>query len=379
MVSWFGTEISGIALPLIVLSITGSPAQAGSIAAMRGLLYVLLAIPAGGLIDRWDRKKIMVIANLGSGLAMGSIAVSLFLHVLTIPQLYITGFIEGGCFVFANLCRFAITPLVVTREELPSAASKMGIADFSALSVGPALGGILYQTFGATFSFVIDSFSYFINAFSIFFITVPLNVVREKKESLTKEIHEGILWFLNQPLIRFVNITTCGITLLSVGVYLLVIVMARQFNASAGIIGIVLGVGAVGGIIGSIVAPWIQNRLSFRKSLIGTTIAFAIIFGLYIFVHNVVFLALITGFLSMTGAVYDIIGYSKMAPMIPDEIRGRVNSLTRTTVLGSYSLGYFLMGISLQYLGITRTIIVFFCFLCILAFSVIANKAVKQA
>ena len=62
-VSWTGTEISGIALPLLVLALTGSPAQAGFIAGIRGVVYVVWAIPAGVLIDRWDRRTVMVIAT----------------------------------------------------------------------------------------------------------------------------------------------------------------------------------------------------------------------------------------------------------------------------------------------------------------------------
>src|SRR5258705_1611061 len=99
LVSWVGTEVSGIALPLVVLGLMGSPAQAGTIAALRGLVYVILALPAGALIDRWDRKSIMVMANVGSGVAMGSIFLALLLKHLTLAQLYIAGIIEGAFFV----------------------------------------------------------------------------------------------------------------------------------------------------------------------------------------------------------------------------------------------------------------------------------------
>ena len=105
LTSWLGTEVSGIALPLIVLSLTGSPAQAGGVAAIRGLVYVFWAIPAGVLMDRLDRKIVMSVANLGSGLAMGSIALSLFFHNLSLIQLYIASAVEGSFFVFANLGR----------------------------------------------------------------------------------------------------------------------------------------------------------------------------------------------------------------------------------------------------------------------------------
>jgi MFS family permease len=64
LVSWVGTTITNIALPLIVLALTGSTVQAGSIAAIRGAVYALWAIPAGALIDRWNRKTVLVIANL---------------------------------------------------------------------------------------------------------------------------------------------------------------------------------------------------------------------------------------------------------------------------------------------------------------------------
>ncbi len=79
-VSWIGTEVTGITLPLVVLALTGSPAQAGTITAMRGIVYVVFALPAGALIDRWDRRVIMILGNVGSGLAIGSIGVALLLN-----------------------------------------------------------------------------------------------------------------------------------------------------------------------------------------------------------------------------------------------------------------------------------------------------------
>lgn len=148
LVSWTGTEVSGIALPLIVLSLTGSPAQAGGVAAIRGLVYVFWAIPAGVLIDRWERKLVMVLANLGSGLAMGSIALALALHHLSVVQLYIASALEGSCFVFANLGRFASFPKVVSQEQFPAASAQSGTATHIALLIGPPLGGFLYQLTG---------------------------------------------------------------------------------------------------------------------------------------------------------------------------------------------------------------------------------------
>ena len=253
LASWVGTEVSGIALPLVVLALTGSPAQAGGVAAIRGLVYVFWAIPAGVVIDRWDRKCVMVIANLGSGFAMGSIALALRFHSLSVLQLYIASAVEGSFFVFANLGRFASFPKVVSKEQFPAASAQSGTADQIAILIGPPLGGFLYQAAGGFAAFFIDSLSYFINAVSIFFITIPLgSETPTQRKAIHHEIKEAILWFWHQPLLRFLNLMTAGKILLSAGLYLLIIVLAKQHHASGFFIGLIFAVGAGGGILGSL-------------------------------------------------------------------------------------------------------------------------------
>src|ERR1700674_5365235 len=77
IVSSVGTRVSQLAFPLLVLAITHSPAQAGLIAALRGLPYALFILPAGALIDRWDRKRVMILSDTGRALALGSIPVAI--------------------------------------------------------------------------------------------------------------------------------------------------------------------------------------------------------------------------------------------------------------------------------------------------------------
>src|SRR5579859_4003793 len=167
LVSWLGTEVSSIALPLVVLTLTGSAAQAGIVAAIRGLVYVIWALPAGALLDRWDRKLVLVIANLGSGLAMGSIALGLATHDLTTTLLYVACAVEGSCFVFANLARFASFRKIVPEQQFAAATAQSESASHMALLVGPPLGGFLYQAAGGFAAFAADALSYVINAGSV--------------------------------------------------------------------------------------------------------------------------------------------------------------------------------------------------------------------
>lgn len=378
-VSWTGSEISGIALPLLVLALTSSPAQAGFIAGIRGVVYVVWAIPAGVLIDRWDRRTVMVIANLGSGVAIGSISLALLFGHITIFQLYAACAIEGSFFVFANLSRFAALPRVVAKDQVSAAIAQTNVINYTALLLGPALGGIVYQTIGAMSSFLLDALSYLVNALSIFFINVPLQIERVKTNtSFRAEIREGIEWLWHEKTVRFLNILTAGGTIVTAGLYLLIIIIAKQYHASSGEIGLILAVGAAGGIASSLCANKIHRRFRFRHILIATTTLSFLIFTLYFFAYNTIILAAVTAALEAVTSIYEVTAFTYSVSVIPDRIRGRVTSITRLVVLGCYSLGFFIMGSLLQWIGTTWSILVFSCLLLLLALLTICNVSLRQ-
>ena len=145
MISSVGTQVSMLAFPLLVLAITHSPAQAGLIAALRGLPYALFVLPAGALIDRWNRKRVMILCDIGRAIALGSIPVALIFGHLTIVQLFIVALVEGTLFTFFNLAETACLPQVVAKEQLPTAASQGMVIDSVSWLIGPSLSGALYS------------------------------------------------------------------------------------------------------------------------------------------------------------------------------------------------------------------------------------------
>src|SRR5947209_7686412 len=93
VVSATGSQVSLLAFPWLILAISGSPAQAGLIAAIRSIPYILFGLPAGALVDRWNRKRVMILCDTGRALALGSIPIAFALGHLTTLQLYIVSFI----------------------------------------------------------------------------------------------------------------------------------------------------------------------------------------------------------------------------------------------------------------------------------------------
>jgi len=378
LISWIGTEVTGIALPLVVLALTGSYAQAGTLAAMRGLVYVVLALPAGAQIDRWDRRIVMILANIGSGVAMSSVCIAVLIGHLTITQLYIVGIIEGSCFVFANLARFASFPRVVSKEQFPAASAQSSLADNIALLIGPPLGGFLFQVAGAFLTFFVDAASYFINALSIFFITAKLQEDKDKGQtSLLEEVREGMLWLWKQPTLRFLNILTAGRTIIASGLYLIVIWIAKQHHSASFVIGLIFALGAIGGLVGSLFASRIHQRYSLRALLLLTTTLPCPIFACYAFAYNNVLLAVVTALLYVISPIYEVTTATYSISVIPDRIRGRILSLTRLVVLASFSFGSVFTGWLLQYFS-TWTIPILSCLLLALALMTVFSPSLQK-
>ena len=171
IVSNVGTQVSQLAFPLLILTLTGSAAQAGFAGALRALPYVIFSLPAGALIDRWDRKRTMILCDTGRAISLASIPVAYALGDLTMVQLYLVSAIEGTLYVFFNIAEAACLPRVVPKEQLPAATAQNMATDGITALIGPPLGGALY-TAGKFLPFVADAFSYAVSVVSLLFIKV---------------------------------------------------------------------------------------------------------------------------------------------------------------------------------------------------------------
>ncbi len=176
-VSSLGSSVSIIAFPLLILALTHSPAKAGFAGALRAAPYIIFSLPAGALVDRWNRKTVMVTCDTGRALALGSIPVALWTGHLTLAQLYLATVVEGTLFVFFQLAETAALLQLVSREQLAAATAQNEAAYYGvAALLGPALGGVLYQI-GRAFPFVVDAISYAASVFSLLFIRATCGVI----------------------------------------------------------------------------------------------------------------------------------------------------------------------------------------------------------
>ena len=287
LISSLGSNVSQIAFPLLVLAMTRSPAQAGITGALAMVPYLFLSLPAGAMVDRWDRKRIMILCDRGRAFTLASIPLVAVLGHLTLTQLYVTSLIEGTFFVFFSLSETACLPRVVAKEQLPSASAQNEGGTVATGLVAPPLGGLLFQSVGQTVPFLVDGISYAASVISLRFIKTEFQDEREtRSRNLRAEIAEGLAWLWHNPLIRYMAFLTGGMNAAVAALYLTLIMLARSQHTSSASIGVMLAVVSVGGVLGALAAPRIQRRFGFGQVIISLFWVVALVWPLFAFAPN---------------------------------------------------------------------------------------------
>jgi predicted MFS family arabinose efflux permease len=378
-ISIIGTHVSQIAFPLLVLALTHSPAQAGFVAAARSLPYLLFTLLAGALVDRRDRKVTMILCSAVSAIALASIAVVAALGTLTIAQLVIVSFVEGTCAVFFRLAETSALPQVVPKTQLPAAIAQQQAQYAVGAIVGPPLGGALYSA-AHLLPFTVDACSYAASCLSLTAIRTHFQAARTAaRRSLHAEIGEGVAWLWRHALIRYMAFLTGGINFITAGAALLVIVLATQQGASAALTGAIFAAAGAGGILGAVIAPLLQRRLTFGQVIIGACWCYALVWALLPAAVTPALLMILIGGASLISLTYDTVQMSYRLALIPDALQGRVNSVFRLVADGTKALGVAATGILLEWLGTTSTIQISTGVLAVLAVLTLLNQHVRTA
>lgn len=163
-VSVMGTTVSMVVLPIVVYHATGSAAATGGLFALRVIPYILFGAIAGPVADRWNRRRLIVGGHIIEGILGATIPVAALLGVLTVAQVYIVGLLSATAFAFSDAAVFGAVPALVGRERLAAANGFLATVISGAEVAGPAVGGVLAATVGATNAVWFDSATFFFAA-----------------------------------------------------------------------------------------------------------------------------------------------------------------------------------------------------------------------
>jgi predicted MFS family arabinose efflux permease len=162
------------------------------------------------------------------------------------------------------------------------------------------------------------------------------------------------------------------------GLYLLIVVLAKQYHASSFAIGVIFAVAAIGGIVGAVLSAKLHKRYRLKQLLVGICILSLLVMVLYFAVSNIMFIALVTALFYAIDPFWEVSTGAHPVVIVPDYIRGRVLSLTRMVLLAANSFGLFATGLVIHYFGTDWTIGFYSVVLLVLLVAVKSNTRLAE-
>ncbi len=379
VLSDLGARVSGVAFPLLVLAMTGSPAKAGLVAAAGSLPLLVLTLPAGALVDRWNRKRVMIVADSARCLALASIVVAFAVDALMFTHIVAVALVEGAGFVFFNVAERSALALVVPEHQLRDAVARNQVREYGALLGGAPLGGVLFAA-GRVAPFLFDAISYFISVVTVSLIRTDFrrDETPGKRSRLLREMATGVQWFWRQRFIRATSLLATGSDFTLNALYLVVIVLAQERGASAAVIGAMFVFLGVGGIVGSLAAPWLTRRLSPRSIIAGAQCVIAALVPLLIVVPGRLTPGAIYGAMFFLLPAVNAVVVAYRLRLTPDEMRGRASSIATLFSLGAVPIAYVSAGFLLEHAGSTPTVLALFSLMVGVSLAAIVSRAIRD-
>jgi MFS family permease len=360
-VSLVGDQVSLIALPLVaVLALDATPAQMGYVVSAALLPNLLFSLHAGAWVDRrGQRRRVMIVADLGRAAALASIPLAYAFDTLTFAQLYAVSFVIGALSVLFFVSYNTLFVALVPRERYVEGNSLLhGSRAFSGM-VGPALGGALVQLLKAPVALAADALSFAVSALSLARIS-PVEPPTEPAER--GHVIAGMRYILGSRIIRASLAATATINFFNFVFFALVILYANRFlHVRPGILGLVFGLGATGAVIGAMVTGTLAKRIGIGRAYILGCIVFPVPLVLVPLAAGPRWLVLGCLFLAEFGSglgvmMLDITSGAIKAALIPDRLRARVSGAYMVVNYGVRPLGAFLGGVMGSAIGVRETL-----------------------
>ena len=352
MVSEIGDHFNNVAVFGLVLAHTHNGMVVAGVMLARAIPAILAGPLAGVMLDRFDRKRMMLASDLVRGIvALGFIFTvnsnnTWLLYVLSGLLMLASPFFTSG--------RASILPAIATREDLHTANSLTQTTQWTTLSIGAFLGGASVAQFGYEWAFVFNSLSFFISAFCISRLFLPGRGFRPPRRAVTEaevvrpwhEYVEGLRYMRSRPLIFGIGLIAIGWATGGGAAQILFSIFGELvFNKGPAGIGMIWGCAGLGLLLGGTISYKIGPRLSFQNYKRAIIICYAVHGVSYIVFSQMRNFALALLFIALSRAavgVSSVLNMSQLLRYVADEYRGRVfstiESMTWSVMLVSMTL-----------------------------------------
>lgn len=285
-ISIFGTRIYNFAISYYILSVTGSALKFGISLAVTTIPRILVSPIAGAIVDKLERKKIVIAMDLGRWAALFVLYLLTINKTLPIPYIYITSLILSFMDIFFNLASSASVPNIVNKPNIIKMNSVQQTLSSTGSILAPFLGGIVISFISIKYFILINAFSFLFSGISQCFIDYNINninIVKYKKVSIINDLREGVVYMKTQTLVILLTFySMLGNFLFYFGFEIpfpyLLLKCLKLSSIQYGIINSFISIGSIGvSIIISLIASSSKSYKVFLRSSLMLALSFILL------------------------------------------------------------------------------------------------------
>lgn len=382
-ISNIGDGVLSAAFPLVVASITRDPVLVAGATVAQTLPWFALALISGALVDRMDRRRVMVITDTFRAVLIAVLGLTVATDVVNLPIIYVIAFALGTAETFFDTSAEAFLPSVVSKPQIEAANGRIqGVEWVGNAFAGPPLGALLFG-FTASLPFFFDAATFLIAAVLVALIAGTFRAERSDPRPLREEITSGLRWLFRQRVLRALAAMAGVTNLFVMGVISIFVLFAQDILlvSDAGY-GVLLATLGVGGLIGAITAPRLIPMVGPGTTIQAVVVLQAgmiFVFGLNSNPWLAGLLMALFGFLIVA---WNVVSVSLRQTLTPDPLRGRVSSAARMVSWGTQPLGAVMGGLLASAFGLRAPFFVAAAAWLLMAFvtlPIVNNRTIRDA
>ncbi|AQZ61965.1 MFS transporter [[Actinomadura] parvosata subsp. kistnae] len=380
-ISQLGSELTRLAMPLLVLALTGSPGAAGIVAGARTVAFVAVQMPAGVWVDRWDRRRTLLAAQGLQALASALLTALIVTGQVRLWHFVTLAVLDGLCAAFIGPVQETAIRGIVPPGQLHAAYAQEEARTHAAGLIGPPLGGLLYGL-GRAVPFVVDTLTFLAATLLYAFAKVPRRPAASPREaerrSMRKEAAEAVAWLWRRRGLREVTAAVMVLNLLGGAFLIPLIVLVGERGGDARVTGAVLAGLGIGGLAGALLSGRVSRLLPPGKLLPAVVAVFgaalaatALPWGAWWPMIPLVFITLSTPSLNV---VMNVV----IARMVPEAMLGRMGAVLSMGGMALKPLGPVIGGALAAALGGAGALVVLGALLGLTAAAAVLSRELRH-
>lgn len=335
--------------------------------------FLLFGLIVGVYADRWDRRTILLIADLVRFVVLASVPLAAFFHLLTLGQLYLVAFIAGTARVWFEVAHYSMIPALVSPARAVEANSSLEVTEGVSSLVGPALGGLLIKVLGAANALLADALSFLLAAVAWFSLG-PRPQEAPAEVGWRAQLLAGLRWVIHQRVILENTLSAVVLNIVYAAITTVFVFYAQhELHLDAARTGLVLGLAGIGPIAFAAMAPVLRRRFRLGQLMVGELLVTGPLLALLDVapilpgVPALLLVALSLGLSFGVAILARVVIRSYVQAAVPPPLLARVNASIRVVAWSGVPVGALLGGTLTQLIGV-RWLIAFASALSLLLF-----------